>query len=220
MVAGADSEEVGYNGIAIGAAVDCWVRDVAVVNADSGIFVGDARRVTVDGFEARGRTMHHVMSISWGSDCLFTNWTIDAPHRHGTTISWAAHGNVFSNGRARNLAMDSHRAAPFENLHTHITIDHGERYADVLRSGGSLPRGPHSARANVYWNIVHVFPEGDGPVRIGPAAQWPRGIFVGWRGNRPIEWREAEGLEQQVIDLNAAPRVEDLHRQQRATSRD
>lgn len=207
--------EKGYNAVCVQAAVNGWVRDVRTIDADSGIFVNDSKHVTVDGFEARGRYMHHALAASWSSDCLFTNWRIEAPHRHGTTISWAAHGIVFSRGWGRQLAMDAHRAASFENLHTDITIDHGDAYAYPLRSGGSLPRGPHSARRNVYWNVAHVFPPGEGPVRIGPIAEWPLGVFVGWHGNREIELKTVEKLMQRVEDLNREPEIRDLHLHQR-----
>src|SRR5690606_2066584 len=70
-------QELGYNAIHVADAVDCWVRDVETRDADSGIFVGDCRRVTVDGFVARGRRMHHVLAVSWGVDNLFTDWRVE-----------------------------------------------------------------------------------------------------------------------------------------------
>lgn len=208
-------KEAGYNAIDLSAAISCWVRDVETVNADSGLFAGRCKHVTVDGFEARGRTMHHVLSASWSSDCLFTRWRIEAPHVHGTTISWAAHRNVFSNGWAKDLAMDAHRAAPFENLHTNIVIECGASLPSPFRSGGSAPRGPHAARGNVYWNVEVRAAEGNGALRVPPQPEWPLGVFVGWHGSRPLEFEAAKDRKQAVELLNEAPPIKDLHLHQR-----
>ncbi len=204
----------GYNGIALSNVINCWVRDVQMINADSGIFVNSSKHVTVSDVLLRGKKMHHAISASWSADCLFTRWRIEAPHIHGTTISWAAHGNVFSRGYGRSLAMDAHRAASFQNLHTAIVIEQGSKYRFPFLSGGSFPRGPHAARQNVYWNIELRFPAGDEPVRIGPVKEWPLGIFVGWHANRTLEMKPAAGLRQVVRDLNRRPEIGDLHRAQ------
>ncbi|MHC4550665.1 MAG: hypothetical protein ACYTEZ_18035 [Planctomycetota bacterium] len=209
-------KEKGFNAIDLGAAIDCWVRDVKIVNADSGIFTHGCKRVTVSDVVIRGRTMHHCLAASWSVDCLFTRWRIEAPHVHGTTISWCAHGNVFSHGYGRALAMDAHRAASFENLHTAIVIDHGEMAYNVLRSGGSRPRGPHAARGNVYWNVEHRFRGRTEPFRIAGHAEWPLGVFVGWRANVPLRFAPVAGLRQRIEDLNEEPAIDDLHRWQLA----
>lgn len=207
-------KERGYNGVAITSAIDCWVRDVTTLNADSGVFVNRSRRVTVSDVVCRGRYMHHCLSASWSSHCLFTRWRIEAPHRHGTTISWAAHRNVFSRGWGRQLAMDSHRAAPFENLHSQITIDFAGETTNPFRSGGSYPRGPHTARGNVYWNVLCRRPGPATPVRIRGHREWPLGVFAGWRCDPPLAFQPVPGLKQRVLSLNRAPLVPDLHQEQ------
>ena len=205
--------ERGYNAVYLLDAINCWVRDLRIIHADSGVFVDRSRYCTVRDVAMSGRRMHHPLSMSWSSDCLMTDWEIDAPHVHGTTLSWAAHGNVYSRGRARDLAMDCHRAASFENLHTDITITYANPdRVNPFRSGGSAPRGPHSARRNVYWNIALEFAaESDRPVDVVGHNEWPLGIFVGWHGNRPLRFRPIDGMGQQVLDLNRRPEIENLH---------
>jgi len=205
--------EKGYNGIQFRDVVNGWVRDVRTHNADSGIFVGACKHLTIRGIRITGRTMHHCISISWGSDCLVTDWRIEAPHVHGTTISWCAHGNVFSRGYGRRLAMDSHRAASFQNLHTDVVIEHGKKAVNPFRSGGSGPRGPHAAGRNVYWNINNRF-DAAGAARITGYSEWPLGIFVAWHGNRTLRMDPVKGMKQQIIALNARPAVRDLHAHQ------
>ncbi len=201
--------EKGYNAILMRAVVNGWVRDVRTAQADSGVIVNQSKHVTVCDVVLRGRTMHHPLAASWSADCLFTRWRIEAPHVHGTTISWAAHGNVFSRGWGRRLAMDAHRAAPFQNLHAAITIADAHR---PFRSGGSAPRGPHAARQNVYWN-VRLLTGGRG-IRIRGHGEWPLGMFVGFHGDGKVALDPVAGLRQQVLHLNRRPDIEDLHAHQ------
>jgi len=204
-------KEKGYNGLALSSLVDGWVRDVRITNADSGIFVGSSCQVTVSDILVQGRRMHHVIAASWSNDCLFTRWRFEAPHRHGTTISWAAHGNVFSEGHAVDLAMDAHRAAAFMNLHTAIVIEYGEKPMQPLRSGGAFPRGPHAARGNVYWNVEHRFASRGGDFRVTGLEEWPLGVFCGWWGNRRILIDPPEGSGVRAPSLRKHPRFRDLH---------
>lgn len=214
-------KERGYNAIQLRNLVQSWVRDIRTVHADSGINVSRSGFVTVDGVVLRGRYMHHPLTVGQSSDCLVTNWRIEAPHRHGTTLTWGANGNVFSKGYGRDLAMDCHRAAPTTNLHTDIVIDMSERAPSPFRSGGSRPRGTHAARDNVYWNIELRFPAAsDTPYRIGGLDEWPCGVFVGWRGNRPIALRTSEARGHRVLDHGATPAIGDLHAFQRSQRRD
>ena len=190
-------KERGYNAIAINSAIECEVSNVSITNADSGIFLGNCGFTTLRDLHIEGRYMHHPISLSWCSHCLIEDFAILAPHRHGTTISWGSHFNVFHRGRGNELAMDSHRACSFRNLHQNITILHGDSPKQPLRSGGSAPRGLHAARENVYWNIEHIFESEGEPFTIHKLEEWPMGIFVGWHGNRKIHIEPA--LEGQIV---------------------
>jgi len=196
-------KERGHNAIAGSALVDCLFKNITTQNADSGIILGGCGFTTVDGFKTFGRTMHHPICLSSCSHCLVENFELNAPHRHGTTISWCSHFNVFTNGTGNELAMDSHRACSFRNLHQNIKIHHGENPKQPLRSGGAYDRGLHAARENVYWNIEHVFPTNGEPFNISYLNEWPLGVFVGWHGNREIIIKQA--LDGQVIEHLNAP---------------
>ncbi len=209
-------KEKGYNAITISGAIDCWVRDVAVDHGDSGVSIGSSRRVTVDGALMTGKGMHHPLTLSRSTHCLVTNWRIEAPHRHGTTLTWGAHNNVYSKGWGRDLALDCHRANPFENLHTEIEIEVAGRLKQPLRSGGSYGRGPHSARGNVYWNVAFRFLDPVTPIEVKGLAEWPRGLFVGWHGDRAMELVAPQGYGLRVIGTGERPRIANLHEHQRA----
>jgi|GEM_PF-6655759 hypothetical protein len=179
-------KERGHNAIAGSALVECIIKNIKTKHADSGIILGNCGFTTLREIIIQGRYMHHPISLSWCSHCLVEDFEIDAPHRHGTTISWSSHFNVFHQGSGNELAMDSHRACSFRNLHEDIVINHGEAPLQPMRSGGSGPRGLHAARENVYWNIEHVFPTKGPAFAIKYMKGWPLGTFVGWHGNRKI----------------------------------
>jgi hypothetical protein len=197
-------KERGHNAIAGSALVECLFKNISTKNADSGIIFSGCGFTTVEGFTTTGRIMHHPICLSSCSHCLVEEFTLNAPHIHGTTISWCSHFNVFTNGIGNELAMDSHRACSFRNLHQNIKIHHSEYPQQPLRSGGAYNRGLHSARENVYWNIEHIFPTSGEPFEISYLQQWPLGVFVGWHGNREILLKQA--LKGQVIEqINMKP---------------
>jgi hypothetical protein len=214
-------KEKGYNALSVSLAIHCWVKDIRIRNADSGLFLHSCAHVTAEDLDISGRRMHHPMSVSWSTYCLIQRWRLTAPHRHGTTLSWAAHGNVFADGFARNLAMDCHRAAPFQNLHTNIIVEQGSNSVITpFRSGGSRPRGPHSARRNVYWNIEFRFNDkASKRVKVSSHKEWPLGVFYSWHGNRALDFKPIEGLKQQLKLINKKTEIANLYEYQRQESR-
>ena len=194
-------KERGHNCIALSSAVESRIQNISTTFADSGIFLNNCGFVTIENVQTHGRFMHHPISLSYSSHCLVNNFTLNAPHVHGTTISWGSHFNVFMNGAGNALAMDSHRACSFRNLHQNIVVTHGEVPKQPLRSGGAYNRGPHAARENVYLNIEHQFQSPGETFKIRLHEEWPLGIFIGWHGNGELHMKPA--LRGQIIeDLN------------------
>ncbi len=148
--------EVGYNAFAIANAAHCWVRNVHIHNADSGGFVSGVFN-TVDGVTFtseraedanRQSTGHHGITLS-GNDNLCTNFDVQSKFIHDLTVSRCA-GNVFSNGRGADLALDHHKHAPYENLFTNIDVGKATR---VWRCGGGRDLGAHCAARGTFWNV-------------------------------------------------------------------
>ena len=168
--------EAGHNAIHIHGAVHSWVRNVRILNADSGIFLGGGSVFcTIDGVvvESSRRTSnpldahgHHAISLT-GADCLCTNFDIQARFIHDLTVSGGSTGNVFSNGRGLDLALDHHKRGPYENLFSNLDLGRGSR---VFRSGGAASVGRHAGAGNTYWNLVSrnsvEVPEGFAPDRM------------------------------------------------------
>lgn len=151
--------EDGFNPVEIKDAADCWLRNLRILNPDSGPFIIDSVFCTIDGVEltsrrkstAKGKDIqgHHGISLM-GVDCLCRNFTIGMKFFHDLTLSHGSSGNVFSNGSAVDLAADHHRHAPYENLFTRIDAGLGTR---LWTSGGTSGEGKHTAAGAVFWNI-------------------------------------------------------------------
>lgn len=217
-------KEKGYNAVAMTCAVNCWLHHIEIIHADSGVLMHQCRNVTIKTLKIRGKRLHHPVSLSWSSHCLVTDWRLEAEHIHGTTLSWSSHHNVIERGWARNLKMDAHRATSFANLHTDIDIVYSSPVKKRIRpfkSGGARGRGPHSAKMNIYWNIRHSFPKGSAQkITVTGHKEWPRGVFVGWFGNRKLRFEKVKGLKQTLLSLNERPAVRNLYREQRAQKDD
>ncbi len=148
--------ELGYNAFAFQGAVHCWIRNVRIHNADSGGFISGTFN-TLDGVtytsertsdRHRKSTGHHGVILG-GHDNLFTNFDFQTKFIHDLTVSGSS-GNVFSNGRGVDLALDHHCHAPYENLFTNIDVGRGSR---VWSSGGGKALGAHCAGRGTFWNI-------------------------------------------------------------------
>lgn len=153
--------ELGYNAIAIGGASHCWVRNVRIHNADSGVFISGCFN-TIDGIEftsqrapepeqpaiaGRKAQGHHAVIL--GDDNLCMNFEFKSKFIHDLCVSGSA-GNVYSNGRGLNLSFDHHRNVPYENLYTNIHVGAG---TEIWRSGGGEDLGAHCAARGTFWNI-------------------------------------------------------------------
>jgi hypothetical protein len=146
--------EVGYNGIAINGATDCWVRNVRITNSDSGVF---ARGLfcTVDGLvldsqrqASGGTTGHH--GVSLGTDCVVTGFDVRTRFIHDITVSNLNAGNVIKNGRGVDLAFDHHKRGPHENLFSNLDVGAG---SVMWRCGGGASLGKHCGARGTFWNI-------------------------------------------------------------------
>jgi len=164
--------ELGYNAIAFSGVVNCWARNIRIVNADSGIFVHGrfctVRNVSleIDGAQTgRGGVFgHHGVTLG-GSDNLLTRFDIRMRFIHDITVS-RSWGNVASNGRGVDLCFDHHKRAPFANLFTNLDIGAGTR---MWRCGGGRSLGRNCGAFGTFWGIRAKKSQAH-PGRFGPAS--------------------------------------------------
>ncbi len=163
--------EAGFNAVAFTRVAHCWVRNVRVVNPDSGLFIA-GKFNTVRGivFESerppdpeRASAGHHGIYLS-DDDNLFTDFDFRMKFIHDISLSHCG-GNVISDGRGVDLTFDHHKRAPYENLFTNIDAGLGTR---LWVSGGGEELGKHCGARGTFWNIRARNPLGYPPEAFGP----------------------------------------------------
>ncbi|MDX6766062.1 MAG: glycosyl hydrolase family 28-related protein [Candidatus Methylacidiphilales bacterium] len=198
-------QEEGYNAVHIKGAVDCWIRNVTVTDADNGVIMGGSRFCTVDGFTTRalkrtGLTGHHALwATSRTQDALFHGFRFETTYVHDLTVEGYANGNVFTKGSGVAINCDHHRNAPYENLFTDFDAGDPRR---LFESSGRLDRGPHSGARTTFWAIRG---QGNFP-KIPPTQDWPLINVVGFGNFTPAQdpdgpWVEPGDTEFKPVNL-------------------
>ncbi|MBT3290602.1 MAG: hypothetical protein HN380_24875 [Victivallales bacterium] len=148
--------ELGRNGIAMSGVANCWVRNVEMLNADSGGFIG-SRFCTLEGLVFRSErkadwqkcTGHHGLTLG-GTDNLLTGFDYRMRFIHDITVSNGSSQNVIAAGRGDDLCFDHHKRAPYQNLFTDIDLGAGTR---PWKCGGGGSLGKHCGARTTFWGI-------------------------------------------------------------------
>jgi hypothetical protein len=163
--------EMGFNPIAISGGSDCWVRNIWIVNPDSGLFVSGTFN-TVAGvvletsrMGAKNGNGHHGIYIG-GEDNLYTGFDYRMRFIHDISVSGCS-GNVIKGGKGVDLDFDHHKAVPYQNLFTDIDAGAGSR---LWFCGGGAALGRQCAARGTFWNIRARSPLRYPPAGWGPAS--------------------------------------------------
>ncbi len=147
------NQGLGWNGIYVNRAWNCWVRDVTVRNGECGIHVSGAKNVSLLDTKITGdRPMHHPYTVrSQSQDILTDGFEIDvkAQVMHGINIESRAAGSVWTRGVMNAGTFDSHRSLPFDYVRTDIDVAN----TDDSWPGGSKKANPYTGRRATNWNI-------------------------------------------------------------------
>jgi hypothetical protein len=142
--------EPGQSAISLGYTFNSWVRDVAILNSDNGIFFWYARYCTAENIVIAGRGGHYGFNLGGAQDCLVTRFSIENQSVHDTSLSNMANGNVYSWGRGLAINFDHHRGAAYQNVASRIDVGQAQR---LWHSSGT-PSGHYTAANETYWNIL------------------------------------------------------------------
>ncbi|MEU7739752.1 glycosyl hydrolase family 28-related protein [Nonomuraea sp. NPDC049158] len=215
----AHNKHPGSNGVCFQAVHDCWARDVRVENCDLGFGFTTAKSNTLTRVAVGGRSAHHSFACRMQShDNLVDDFEIEAftvpvpagAVHHGLNLEGLSSGNVWRRGTMAEGTFDSHRALPFENARTNITLVNNGRV------GGSAASGPLFGARIAHWNIRIT---GGSPYAITIADVAPRSLTVGVQGTTGTVSELAPDftgdLENLLADHGTRPRVTDLYTAQR-----
>jgi hypothetical protein len=213
------SHETRHNAIYLTKTINCWVRNVDVVNADNGIITRASKNIELRNFRILGDIrLHHGVTVVRGHDNLVTDFVIEPRVSHGISIEDLASGNVFSKGdmgfgtESGGGSFDSHRYLSFDILRTDIYV-----LNSIGRPGGNANTGPLNGRRVVHWNIRGNTGTNNGDYVNMPDAH-SHGALVGVQGIRSNDaaWGMVPGDKGNIIaDEGIVPIYPDLHQKQR-----
>ena len=215
----AHNRHPGSNGVCFQAVHDCWASDVRVENCDLGFGFTTAKSNTVTGVVVGGRGAHHSFACRMQShdnlvdDFEIEAFTVPVPSgavHHGLNLEGLSSGNVWRRGTMAEGTFDTHRALPFENARTDITLVNNGRV------GGSQASGPLFGARIAHWNIRIT---GGSPYAITISDVAPRGLAVGIQGVGAIDSDLTPDFTGDLESLSVlhgqAPGVTDLYAAQR-----
>lgn len=199
--------EVGFNPVAMTRVTDCWVRNIRLLNADSGPMVSGCFN-TVEGVvhesarksDGRGFVGHHGIYLS-GDDNLYTGFDVRGRYVHDVTVSHCA-GNVIKGGRGADLCFDHHKRAPYENLFTDIDLGAGTR---PWMCGGGAALGKNCGARGTFWNLRAARSLAYPPASFGP---WSMNL-VAVQTDKPSETKPDGKWFEAIPPAQIVPR--DLH---------
>ncbi|WP_147107579.1 glycosyl hydrolase family 28-related protein [Nesterenkonia populi] len=206
----------GFNGPHFQAAVNCWAKDVHVVDSENGFGFTSAKGVTLSDVRVSGQARHHsFICREQTHDCLVQRFLVppattqlaNGAKTHGINVEGYSSGNVWSDGVMEGT-FDSHRRIPFENVRTQITLTN----KGVL--GGARRAGPHWGARFAHWNIS-VSNKRAYAVRLENHA--PYSVIVGISGTDNIHPKPPEfagPIHTVATDLNSAVRPSNLYEAQ------
>jgi hypothetical protein len=215
----AHNKHPGSNGVCFQAVHDCWARNVRVDNCDLGFGFTTAKSNTVTGVTVGGRSAHHSFACRMQShdnlvdDFEIEAFTVPVPEgavHHGLNLEGLSSGNVWRRGRMAEGTFDSHRALPFENARTDITLVNNGRV------GGSAASGPLFGARIAHWNVRIT---SGSPYAITIADVAPRSLTVGVQGTTGTASELTPDftgdLESLLAEQGSRPQVTDLYAAQR-----
>ena len=160
-------KEAGWSGVEFAGASNCWLRNLVILNTDTGIMIWKSSFVTATGIvtdttqpraapyvfrgtEALSLNCHHAVNVSESQDVHVKNVAVNAPCIHDLSSYGWNNGVVFSNTSGYDLCLDLHALFPFSTLFSDIDLGYG--YRGFVNNG--LPSwGMQSGAYTTYWSI-------------------------------------------------------------------
>jgi hypothetical protein len=180
-------DEAGYNGLYLTDLLHSWVRNVTVVNADSGILTQDSKNVTLQGVRAEGRRAHYSVHLGKTYGVLVRDFTFEAPAIHNPSFNTHARRGVYSEGEVYHARLDQHNGYNHQNLFDDLRVHLNPRW-NLFRHGGDYDTRPVAGAFNTFWNLDVQLPAGTRSAEVGTVKNAPRARIIGLHGNGEIDF--------------------------------
>ena len=182
--------EPGYNALYLTDLRHGWVRDVAFVNADSGILSDRCANLTLTGISVEGRTAHYGVHLGDVERVLLTGFETTAWAHHPVSFNTGARQSVIAHGRVHSPQLDQHRGLNHTNLYDDLDVIEPGTELRVFEHGGAGYWGPTHGVGNAYWNVRLTVEQPEAfrsPIVLGGVADSSRAHVVGFQSNVPVE---------------------------------
>ena len=198
------NREKGWNGIYLNNAIDCFVKDVTIYDAETSAGVAACKNVTFTGVRIKGKdqtkSVHHGFCCRVQSqDILFENFELNnyGQFDHGMNIEDFSMGTAWHSGLVINGCFDTHKLLPAECIRTNIKVQVLGGY------GGHSEAGPQIGTRFVHWGVEV---KGTNNTTIVPSTTMPKGALVGiintFASPGTVSECVTEGIGQQIEPLN------------------
>ena len=178
--------EDGYNAIYINKALHSWVRDVKIVNCDSGIIVDNSKNITVKSVKIIGRGGHYSLMARNSDQVLFRDFEISTDTILYPSLNKNCRTTVFTHGKVDGAQLDQHNGMNHLNLWDNIEIS--GVLGNLWGHGGSVQDKPAHAAFNVSWNL-RFNPQQNVPIRVNDVTNGPSTYFIGLTSNAPLMFK-------------------------------
>ena len=194
--------EKGFNAIYLSNLAHSWVRNVALINADSGILTDGAANVTIEDVRVAGRKCHYGVHCGDVYGLLARNLQVTAEVLHSLSYNTGSRASVYTHCTVtRAPALDQHSGANHQNLFDDITIFEDNPERTFIYPGGDDYWAPTHGAFSTFWNIQVNFlfplPAGQTAINIQGILNGASSRVVGLTANYPIElkWEFGPYLE-------------------------
>ena len=183
--------EKGYNAIYLTGADHSWVRDIELVNADSGLLTDNVANVTVENVRVAGRKCHYGVHTGEAWGMLVKNLHVQAEVIHSLSFNTASRASVYTRCTVtRAPALDQHSGANHQNLFDDIVAFEDDPEHTVIYTGGTGYWAPTHGAFSTFWNIRVQFlyePPAGRPVKVLGVQNGASQRIVGFTANHPVE---------------------------------
>ncbi|MDM8543255.1 glycosyl hydrolase family 28-related protein [Desulfococcaceae bacterium HSG9] len=185
VYAGHHNEE-GYNAVYMYRAINSWVRNVEIVNSDSGIIIDNSKNITIKNVVIRGRGGHYSLMARDSDQVLFRDFEITAGSLHTPSFNTYCRTSVYTHGKISDAQLDQHNGMNHQNLWDDLELD--SWLGGLWVHGGSASDIPTHGAFNVAWNL-RFNPQQNTPARANDILDGPSAYLVGLTSSAPLMFR-------------------------------
>ena len=181
--------EPGNNAVYLTNTAHSWVRDVDVVNGDSGVLTDVCSNVTIENVGIYGRKYHYGVHMGDCYNVLARDLYVAAPVVHTFTFNTGSRTCVYTASSATGTpVLDQHSGLNYQNLFDDLTLYVDDPAHQPIEGGGAGYWKPSHAAYPVFWNVglEFLYPDREGTFAVEGLEDGPAARIVGLHANRPL----------------------------------